>query len=68
MQEETKVEIVVEANDDGSYSASAPLLPGCIAQGKTVEEALDNMKAEIKIYMENLMQEVLTKAKKDGLV
>jgi predicted RNase H-like HicB family nuclease len=68
MPESMKLEIVLKASDKGGYDASAPFLPGCTTHGMTVEEALENMKKEIKIYMEGLMQEVLSKAKKDGLV
>ncbi len=65
---EQKMEIIVEQGDDGSYSAFAPCLPGCTASGKSVEEALENMKGEIRLYLESLMQEVLVNVKKEGLV
>ncbi len=68
MMTEQKMEIILEATDDGGYKATAPILPGCTAQGKTVEEALDNMKKEIKVYVEALMRDVLVNAKKQGLV
>ncbi len=65
---EQKLEIVVEEGDKGGYNAFAPCLPGCTASGQTVEEALENMKLQIRGYLESLMQEVLTNAKKEGLV
>jgi predicted RNase H-like HicB family nuclease len=65
---EQKLEIIVEQGADGGYSASAPLLPGCTAHGKTLEEALENMEHEIKTYVQNLMQEVMHNAQKQGLV
>lgn len=68
MNEEPRLEILIEEGDDGGYHASAPILPGCAAQGKTVEEALANMKEAIKSYLEVLMQEVLINAKKQGMV
>ncbi len=68
MTTEQKMEIILEASDDGGYKATAPVLPGCTAHGKTVEEALDNMKKEIKVYVESLMKDVMVNAKKQGLV
>ncbi len=63
-----KLELVVEASDDGDYTALAPGLPGCTAHGETVEEALKNMKREIRVYLEGLMQEILAGAKQEDLV
>ncbi len=65
---EQKLEIILEAGDGGGYNAFAPCLPGCTSHGQTVEEALENMKLEIKTYLEELMQQVLSNAKKEGVV
>jgi predicted RNase H-like HicB family nuclease len=64
---EQKMEIILEADDNGGYKALAPVLPGCTAHGKTVEEALDNMKKEVKVYVEALIKDVFVNAKKQGL-
>ena len=34
----------------GGYVADVPELPGCMSQGKTVEEALKNVKEAIALY------------------
>jgi predicted RNase H-like HicB family nuclease len=34
------------------YVADVPELPGCISQGRTVEEALKNVREAISLYVE----------------
>ena len=34
------------------YDVSCPTLPGCASQGETYNEAIDNIKAAIKEYLE----------------
>ena len=36
------------------YVAEAPSLPGCISQGQTREEAVENIKEAIAAYLESL--------------
>jgi len=49
-----KYRVVIEVDEDGMYVVSVPSLPGCISQGKTREEALENIKDAIKGYLESL--------------
>lgn len=49
-----KFRVVIEIDEDGVYVAQCPSLPGCISQGKTREEALENIKDAIKGYIESL--------------
>jgi antitoxin HicB len=49
-----KYRILVEQDEDGIFIAECPSLPGCISQGKTREEALENIKDAIKSYLESL--------------
>ena len=46
--------VLVEQDEDGVYVAEAPALPGCISQGKTRSEAIDNIKEAITGYLESL--------------
>ena len=48
--------IVIEQDEDGIYVAECPNLPGCISQGKTREEALENIKDAIHGYLESLQK------------
>ncbi len=47
-----KFTVVVEQDEDGLYIAAVPLLQGCYTQGKTYEEALENIKDAIKLHIE----------------
>ena len=38
-----KYRIIIEQDEDGIYVAQCPSLPGCISQGKTRKEALNNI-------------------------
>jgi predicted RNase H-like HicB family nuclease len=46
--------IVIEKDPDGYY-AFCPVLQGCSTQGDTYEEALDNIKDAIHLYIEDLL-------------
>ena len=51
--EDIKYEIVVYwSDDDGSYIVEVPELPGCMADGKTYEEAIANTLVIIKEWIE----------------
>ncbi|MCL5063045.1 MAG: type II toxin-antitoxin system HicB family antitoxin [Nitrospiraceae bacterium] len=46
--------IVLEQDEDGIFIAECPSLPGCISQGKTRKEALENIQDAIAGYIESL--------------
>ncbi|MBN1291192.1 MAG: type II toxin-antitoxin system HicB family antitoxin [Candidatus Latescibacteria bacterium] len=46
--------IVIEQDEDGMYIAECPVLPGCISQGKTRKEAIENIQDAISGYIESL--------------
>ena len=46
--------VTLERNELGGYTVTVPLLPGCISEGDTKEEALANIKEAIELYMESL--------------
>lgn len=37
---------------DGGYSVSVPSLPGCFSQGDNFEEAINNIREAIGLYLE----------------
>jgi predicted RNase H-like HicB family nuclease len=49
-----KYRVIIETDEDGVYVAEVPCLPGCISQGKTREEAVNNIKEAITAYLESL--------------
>ncbi len=46
--------ILIEQDEDGVFVVECPTLPGCISQGKTRNEAIDNIQDAIKGYIESL--------------
>ena len=46
--------VLIEQDEDGVYVAEVPSLPGCVSQGKTRSEAIDNIKEAIGGYLESL--------------
>lgn len=40
--------VVLEEGEDGYIVAECPALPGCVSQGKTAEEALENIREAIQ--------------------
>jgi len=49
-----KLRIIIEQDEDGMFISECPTLPGCISQGNTRKEALENIKDAIKGYLESL--------------
>jgi len=49
-----KFRVLIEQDEDGMFVAEVPSLPGCISQGQTREEATENIKEAIALYLESL--------------
>ncbi len=49
-----KFRVLVEQDEDGMFAAECPSLPGCVSQGSSRDEALDNIRDAIKGYLESL--------------
>lgn len=45
------IKVIVENGEDG-FVARVPALKGCWSQGKTKEQALDNIREVIDLYLE----------------
>jgi predicted RNase H-like HicB family nuclease len=52
-------QVVVYSGEDGWWVAECPSLPGCISQGKTKEEAIENIKEAIQGYIAALKEDNL---------
>jgi len=50
-----KYKVVLQQSEEG-FSVSCPGLPGCWSQGKTEQEALDNIRDAIREYLEAIQQ------------
>ena len=49
-----KYRVFIEQDEDGIFVAEVPALPGCISQGNTRKEALQNIQEAITAYLESL--------------
>jgi antitoxin HicB len=49
-----KYRVLIEQDEDGMFVAEVPSLPGCISQGRTRAEAVENAKEAIAAYLESL--------------
>ena len=49
-----KYRVTIEQDEDGAFIAKCPSLPGCVSEGKTRKEALDNIKDAIDGYLASL--------------
>ena len=47
-------EVFLEEAEEGGYVVTVPALPGCISEGATREEALENIRDAISGYLETL--------------
>lgn len=48
-----RLKVVFEHSDEGGYTAYVPALPGCISEGNTLEEARENIREAIELYLES---------------
>jgi len=53
--EKYKVSVIIEKDENG-YFAFCPELPGCYTQGDSFEEALENIKDAVKLYIEDMIE------------
>jgi antitoxin HicB len=49
-----KFRVVLQQDEDGVIVAEVPALPGCISQGATRDEALENIREAIAGYLDSL--------------
>jgi predicted RNase H-like HicB family nuclease len=47
-----KLPVIVQKGEDGFYVVECPILDGCYTQGKTIDEALKNVREVIELVLE----------------
>ena len=52
MQNRKQIPIIVEKDEDNFYVVECPLFEGCYTQGKTLDEALKNIREVIELVLE----------------
>ena len=55
-----KLTVILEESDEGGYTVYAPSLPGCVSEGDTEEEAIQNIKEAIELYLESNDDDILS--------
>ncbi|OGU69669.1 MAG: antitoxin HicB [Ignavibacteria bacterium RBG_16_36_9] len=54
-----KVKVALEKSEEGGYTIYVPALPGCISEGDTIEEAVDNIIEAIELYLEPIEDDTI---------
>jgi predicted RNase H-like HicB family nuclease len=44
--------VTIDRDEDGVWIVECPAIPGCISQGETKQEAIENIKDAIKLCLE----------------
>jgi predicted RNase H-like HicB family nuclease len=47
-----KFMVTLDRDEDGIWVAECPSIPGCVSQGKTRQEAMDNVREAIALCLE----------------
>ncbi len=51
--------VLVEKDEDGFFVVECPILRGCYTQGKTLDEALKNIREVIELCLEEQKEEIV---------
>lgn len=57
-----KVKVVLVPAEEGGYTVYVPALPGCISEGDTREEAIENIKEALALYLEPVEDDLFIEA------
>ena len=52
-------QVLLFPGEDGYWIVECPSLPGCVSQGQTKQEALNNIREAIDVYIEALREDDL---------
>ena len=47
-----RLKVILEPSDEGGYTIYVPALPGCISEGDSRDEALQNIREAIELYLD----------------
>jgi len=59
---------VIIEEDEHRYFAYVPSLKGCVTQGDNIEEAMQNIKEAIELYLETLQKDEIASIKKRNYI
>lgn len=60
--------IIIHEAEEGGFWAEVPALPGCFAQGETIEQTIENAKEAMKSHIEGLKEEGQPIPKEENIV
>ena len=47
-----KLKVVLKPSEEGGFTVYVPALPGCVSEGDSESEALQNIREAIELYLE----------------
>jgi len=53
-----EIKIILEEQEEGGFTVYVPCLPGCVSQGENSEDALENIKEAIELYLETEIENI----------
>jgi predicted RNase H-like HicB family nuclease len=59
--------VILERGRESGFVALCPALPGCVSQGSTKSQALENIREAAEVYIEALMEDGLPVPVEEGL-
>ena len=51
-EDNMKLKVVLEPAEEGGFTVYVPSLPGCVSEGNSESEALQNIREAIELYLE----------------
>ena len=60
--------IVIYKAEEGGYWAKVPMLPGCYAQGETIDETMKNIKEAVESHLYALREDGQELPREEGSV
>ncbi|MBM4398389.1 MAG: type II toxin-antitoxin system HicB family antitoxin [Deltaproteobacteria bacterium] len=52
------LKVVIEPSEEGGFTVWVPALPGCVSEGETKDEAVQNIREAIELYLEPVEDDV----------
>ncbi|MBC8413571.1 MAG: type II toxin-antitoxin system HicB family antitoxin [Nitrospira sp.] len=53
------LQVILEPSDEGGFTVTVPALPGCISEGESRDEALNNIREAIELYLEPVEDDMI---------
>jgi predicted RNase H-like HicB family nuclease len=47
---------VIEPQQEGGFTAYIPSLPGCVSEGETYQQTVDNIREALSLYVDTLKE------------